>query len=206
MLAGIILSFANFYPLETSTGMQPLLNVYARGRSVTAWNKIATSSVITVVLFLLAQIPDYWYVIRNYGFPAVSGPMCSIAQFPGWSDQISLLGGILIYEGLRLMTSLSLTMIVLLVCLITRNQIVALCSCTGVLLLPLLLHLLELQFLDSVSFYLPMTGTGLIQGENPLPLSVLYYGAVLLIGCLCVWQIIRTTSRSEGSGKHRKRG
>lgn len=205
MLAGIILCFANFYPLEISTGMLPLLNVYARGRSVTAWNKIAASAVITVILFLIAQIPDYWYVIRNYGFPALHGPMCSIAQFSGWSDGISLLGGILIYEGLRLMTALVLTMIVLLICLWTRNQLAALCGSTGALLLPLLLHLLELEFLDSVSFYLPITGTGLIRGETPLPLGILYYGAVLLIGCLCVWQIIRITGRGEMPAGHRKR-
>jgi len=193
LLAGIILCFANFYPLETTSGMQPILNVYARGRSATAWTKIAIATVVTTVLFLVAQIPDYRYVIRNYGLPMLSAPICSLEAFAGWSSSFSILGTILIYEGLRLLTSLTAAMIVLLFCLLVRNQVIALCGCTGILLLPFLMHLLELKQLDKVSLYLPMTGSELFWGKEPLPLCVLYYGMAALIGCICVWQIIRIT-------------
>lgn len=197
LLAGLILCFSNFYPLETASGMQPLLNVYAKGRGATSRSKISISMILTALMFLVAQIPDYWYVIRNYGLPLLEAPLCSLEEFYAWGDSLSILGGMLIYEGLRLMTTMSLTAIILLICQQTRNQLMTMCISTGVLLLPLLLHLLGITFLDAVSFYRPMTGDSLLSSQNPFPLSVLYYGAVLALGIGSVWKIMHHTSRGQ---------
>lgn len=182
LMAGIILCFANFYPMETTSGMLPLLNVYKRGRGNTARCKLGITALLTVLMFVITQIPDYWYLLRNYGFPLLNAPLCSLEAFTGWSDGVSILGGILIFEGLRLMTALSVMAIVMAVCLWTKNQIVTMSASAGVILLPLLLHLLDITFLNQVSFYLPLNGAGLLAYQESAGKALLYYGIVLILG------------------------
>ena len=191
MLAAAILCFANFYPLESVSGMQPLMNVYRRGRGNTARCKITISLIVTVVLFVIAQIPDYWYVAKNYGFSALQAPLCSLEAFSGWNDSISILDGILLFEGLRLATAISMVSIVLLLSVWARNQVVTLSLSAGILLLPLLLHLLGVTVLDPVSFCYPLTGTNLLCVQQPLARSVLYYGAACLAGVVSIAILLR---------------
>ena len=133
-------------------------------------------------MFVITQIPDYWYLFRNYGFPLLNAPLCSLEAFTGWSDGVSILGGILIFEGLRLMTALSVMGIVMAVCLWTKNQIVTMAATAGVILLPLLLHLLDITFLNKVSFYLPLNGAELLANQESAGEALLYYGVVLALG------------------------
>ena len=130
----------------------------------------------------------------------LSAPLCSLDAFSGFADGVSILGGILIFEGLRLMTALSVMAIVVLVCLWTKNQIVTMSATAGVILLPLLLHLLDITFLNKVSFYLPLNGTGLLAYQEGAGKALLYYGIVLLLG---VFGIL-STFRYGGHGyRHR---
>ena len=197
LIAGILLGFANFYPMETTSGMLPLLNVYKQGRGNTARCKLTITAMLTVLMFLIAQIPDYWYLIRNYGFPMLNAPMCSLDAFTGWSDGISILGGILIFEGLRLMTALSVMGIVMAVSLWTKNQIVTMSASAGVILLPLLMHLLDITFLNKVSFYLPLNGTGLLAYQESPVKALLYYGIVLLLGAGSIFFTFRYVGHGD---------
>ena len=150
-------------------------------------------------MFLIAQIPDYWYIFKNYGLPTLNAPICSLTVFNYWSDQISILGGIFIYEGIKLLTVLCIAPFILLLSKWTKNQLMTLCISTAVLLLPLLLHLLDLTFLDAYSLYLPMTGTKLLTQRNPIPLCLLYYGIAVIIGAASVFQLSHrsTTDRQK---------
>lgn len=204
LIAGIILSFANLYPLETATGMESLLNVYNRGRKNTAWSKVGICLLLTVILYGIAQIPEYWYVAKNYGFPSVTAPLCSLRGFAAWSDKVSILGGIFIFEGLRLMSAMTVALIVLMVCQWTRNQLLAISTSVGVLLLPLLIHLMGVDFLDIFSFFRPLTGTSLMCAVNPLPLSLLYYGITAILGVMAILQILRSAGRGTASGGRRR--
>ena len=205
LVAGIILSFANIYPLEATTGMQPLLNVYIKGRNGTTRNKIAICMLLTTLLFAIAQIPDYWYLIKNYGFPVWNAPICSLPGFEGWSGSVSILGGIVSFEGLRLMAALTLGILVMMVCQWTRSQLTALCITTGIFLLPMLLHLLGVEYLDAFSLFRPLTGTGLLCSANPLPLSLLYYGLTAGLGCAGVGRILHRARLGCASRRTNKR-
>ena len=184
LMAAVVFCFCNFYPLETTTGMLPLLNTYGRGRGATASRKIALGMLYTVLLYAMAQIPNYRYVFANYGFPTLEAPLCSLEMFSGWKYSVSVLGGILIYEGLRLLTTLSLMMVILLISVWSRNQVVTLSASGGFLLLPLLLHVLDVQFLDRFSFYYPLTGTKLVSDAEPLRSCLTYYGGSYLWGMI----------------------
>lgn len=195
LLAVLILCLANFYPMETTSGMAPLLNVYACGRGDTARSKIAVSLLLTVVLYAVAQIPDYWYVLHNYGFHSLEAPICSLQDFAQWSDSVTLLGGILLFEGLRLLAVLSAAVAVLLFGLLSRNQAVTLFCGVGGLLLPVLLHLLGIPFLDRVSLVWPLTGTQLMCVQDLLGSNLLYYGVTTAVGLFCGAFLIRHTNR-----------
>ena len=118
---------------------------------------------------------------------------CSLEAFSSWGDSIPLWGGILIFEVLRLLATLVAAIAVVLIGLWAGNQIVTLCISTGVLLMPLLLHLLDITFLDSVTFVLPVTGTELLCRANRLDVAVLYYGILMLIGFGGILAILQYT-------------
>lgn len=186
VLAAGILCFSNFFPMETTSSMQPLLNIYQKGRRKTAATKLLICGGYATLLYLVAQIPDYWYVAKNYGFTVLSAPLCSLETFTIWGDALPVWVGIAVFEALRLMTFLTLCMVILLLSQWIRNQIIVLSVSTGVLLLPVLLHLLNITFLDSFSFYLPLTGTGLVTNQESIRKCLLYYSVTAVIGVTCV--------------------
>ena len=186
VLAAIILCFANLYPLETTSGMLPLLNVYAKGRRRTAATKLLLCALVTTVLFCMAQIPDYRYVVKNFGFPVLNAPICSLEYFGVWSDALPIWGGIAVFELLRLVSCLTATALVVLLSVWVSNQIITMSVSAGLLLLPMLLHLLDITFLDKVSLYLPLTGTELLCWQESFGKMLAYYGILFAAGSAAV--------------------
>jgi len=182
VVAGIILCFSNIFPIETSSGMLPILNVSKKGRTASAGCKLAICICITVIIFFIAQIPDYLYVLKNYGFPDLNAPLCSIEAFVGWNDTVSILEGIVLFETLRLVAAVCVAAIVLLFGIWTKNQLITLSVSTGLLLMPVLLNLLDIHFLDKISFLMPLVGSELLTHQYPLTVCVLYYKAVIILG------------------------
>ena len=191
VLAASILCFANLYPLETTSGMLPLLNVYSKGRRKTAATKLILCALFTAILFVIAQIPDYRYVAKNFDFPALSAPLCSLESFSAWSDGLPIWGGIAVFEALRLMGCLTVTMLVVLLSVWVSNQIITMSVSAGILLMPMLLHLLEINFLDKVSFYLPLTGTELLSWQEGPTKALVYYGITFALGVAATIMTLR---------------
>jgi hypothetical protein len=171
--------------------MLPLLNVYAKGRRKTAATKLILCAVFTALLFVIAQIPDYRYVAKNFDFTALSAPLCSLESFSAWSDGLPIWGGIAVFEALRLMGCLTVTMLVVLLSVWVSNQIITMSVSAGILLMPMLLHLLEINFLDKVSFYLPLTGTELLSWQGSFTKALLYYGITFAAGLAAVILTLR---------------
>lgn len=186
VLTAIILCFSNFFPMETSSGMLPMLNVYQKGRRKTAATKLLICGGYATLQYLIAQIPDYWYVASNFGFSVLSAPLCSLESFTVWGDVLPIWGGIAIFEALRLITVLSLSMVILLLSQWIGSQVITLSVSAGVLLLPVLLHLLDITFLDNISFHLPLTGTGLLANQESISKCLLYYSLTAALGIACV--------------------
>ena len=191
VLAASILCFAGLYPLETTSGMLPLLNIYAKGRRKTAATKLILCALVTALLFVIAQIPDYRYVAKNFDFPALSAPLCSLESFSGWSDRIPIWGGIAVFELLRFMSCLTLTMLIVLLSVWVSNQIITMSVSVGLMLLPMLLHLLDINFLDKVSVFLPLTGTELLTWQGSFTKALLYYGITFAAGLAAVILTLR---------------
>ena len=184
VVAACILCFSNFYPLEVTSGMIPILNVYQNGRRKTASVKICLCMLYTLLLFLIAQIPDYWYVSRNFGFSELSAPLCSVDAFTNWWDVVPIWGGIALFEGSRLMTCLALSLMILFLSMVVRNQVITLSISGGVILMPILLHMLDITLLDGISFYQPLTGTDLLCYQMSAEKYLLYYGLIATMGTI----------------------
>jgi hypothetical protein len=82
-------------------------------------------------------------------------------------------------------------MLVVLFSLWVSNQIITMSVSAGVLLMPMLLHLLEIKFLDKVSFYLPLTGTELLTWQDSFTKALLYYGITFAAGLAAVILTLR---------------
>ncbi len=191
VVAGIILCFSNIFPIETSSGMLPILNVSKKGQTASAGCKLAICICITVIIHFIAQIPDYWYVLKNYGFPDLNAPLCSIEAFVGWNDGVSILEGLVLFETLRLVAAICVAAIVLLLGIWTKNQLITLSISASVLLMPVLLNLLDIHFLDKVSFLLPLTGSHIISSSNPVFTMLTQYGLISLLTVLYASFVIR---------------
>ena len=195
VVAGIILCFSNIFPIETSSGMLPILNVSKKGRTASAGCKLAICICITVIIFFIAQIPDYRYVLKNYGFPDLNAPLCSIEAFAGWHDSVSILEGLVLFETLRLVAAICVTAIVLLLGVWTKNQLITLSISVSVLLMPVLLNLLNIHFLDKVSLLMSLTGSDIMTSNYPKITMLSHYGIVSLLTVLSVASIIRYAKR-----------
>ena len=195
VVAGVILCFSNIFPIETSSGMLPILSVSKKGRAASAGCKLAICICITVIIFFIAQIPDYRYVLKNYGFPDLNAPLCSIEAFVGWNDTVSILEGLILFETLRLVAAVCVTTVVLLLGIWTKNQLITLSVTTGVLLMPVLMNLLDIHFLDRISCLMPLTGSDIIASDNPIFAIITHYSVIILLAVLSVVFIIRYAKR-----------
>ncbi len=200
-VAAIILCFSNVFPIETGSGMLPILNVSKKGRTASAGCKLVICICITVFIFFVAQIPDYGYVQKNYGFRDLNAPLCSLAAFAGWSDTVSISEGIILFEVLRLMTAICVTATVLLLGIWTKNQLITLSASTATMLIPVLLNLLGIHYLDKISFLLPLVGTGLWTNQKPVILCALYYGTVGLLGMTSFALVIKHSAQRYSFAK-----
>ena len=128
--------------------------------------------------------------------------MCSLESFAAWGGKLPLWGGIAVFEALRLMSCLTVTVLVVLLSVWARNQLVTMAISAGVLLLPMLLHLLKIKFLDPVSFYRPLTGTELLCWQNSFGKAMMYYGITFALGIVAVFLTLQYTH--NGYRMHRK--
>ena len=66
----------------------------------------------------------------------------------------------------------------------------------------MLLFLLEIKFLDSVSFYRPLTGTELLCWQNSFGNAMMYYGITFALGTAAVFLTLQYAH--NGHQMHRK--
>lgn len=178
----MVLCFSGLFAMEYQTGLHNIISVYKKGRKVTALRKIAVSVIFTVLLFLVAYLPDFLYVMKYYSLPEMGAALCSLPQFGHWPGGWKIWHYFVLLYSLRLLTCLCILGLIQLLSCKMRSFAAALCVSAGLILSPFLLHLLGVQWLDWFSFLLPLSGNLLWVEHGQELWWLLYYGLALLVG------------------------
>lgn len=182
LLLFMILCFGGLFSMEYQTGLDSIVSVYKNGRRKTALSKIAVSTILLAGLFVTAYLPDFLYAAKYYSLPEMNAALCSLPQFGEWSGGWKIWHYFALLYGMRFLTCVSVMLCIQVLSCKMRSYTGALCIGIGVILSPILLHLLGVRWLDWLSFLLPMSGNLLWIDYGASLWWLLYYGLALLLG------------------------
>lgn len=191
LLLFMILCFGGLFSMEYQTGIHNIVSVCKKGRKKTALSKIVVSTILLAGLFITAYLPDFLYAFKYYSLPEMNAALCSMQKFSAWAGGWKLWHYFVLMYGLRFLTCLSIMLCIQLLSCKMRNYTGALCVSIGIILSPLLLHMLGVQWLDWFSFLLPLSGNLLWITHGQSLWWLLYYGLVLLLGVIVFAMLCR---------------
>lgn len=146
----LTLCLSGVFSMEYKTGMVKILASTQKGVKETVLYKLFISIIISIILFILAYIPDIVLIGRTYGF---DGLLSSLSNLPSFEcfKYFSILGYIILLFTTRLIVCLAVSCVILAFSLLIRNTsytaIAAICILDG----PPLLHLLGVHMFDHIS-------------------------------------------------------
>lgn len=185
LFAVIIGCFAGLFSMEHSGGMKNLINVYKKGRGITARRKIMVSELITVPLAFICYAPNIINTINFYKIGELGAPACSLPSFSSIPPNISLFGALFLSFAQKLIIAMFATAIVLCISELFKNTIASFFVSGVVLLIPTLLHLLGINLLDTVTinYYL---STKIMQNFTYSGITIAYLIVLILfLTCSC---------------------
>lgn len=144
----VICCLVYVYSVEYQTGANVLLKTSEKGREDTFLHKFAIGLIIVTIIYALTYAPYFYNVLNAYGTRGIDAPICSLEAFSNWDMSIK---GYLIFTSIGRYTALVCAM--LLIYFLSsklKSVISAFLASTAVLVLPILLSLLGIEFFDYV--------------------------------------------------------
>ncbi|MCD8095959.1 MAG: hypothetical protein LUE12_07525 [Ruminococcus sp.] len=145
-MAVLICSLTYVYSVEYQTGANVLLKTSKRGRKTTFFIKLLIGTLIIAVIFILTYAPYFYNVLSTYGTRQIDAPLCSLEAFENWSISIKQYL-ILISVGRFLALFLAMLIIYFLSSKL-KSFISTFVAATAILIAPILLSLLGIDFFD----------------------------------------------------------
>lgn len=138
MIVVLIATLSGTFATENESGVSILISTAGK-RKTTARYKYIHSCILTVIVSVIAYLPQYICVYKGYGLPEGSAPANSLAIFSSLPDAISL-NGVLIFTVLaQLAFSLLSCFIVLTLSKRLKNTITTVIVASTTMLLPMFL-------------------------------------------------------------------
>lgn len=178
--------------------MDGLISATKNGRGRVLASKIGLSLLLTMVVWMLCYVPQMILYVKAYGSPFSDAPVHSILILSGVRMPLSITGAIWFGYGMKLLSLIAASMIVLLFSEKSRSLLTVLLSSTAVLILPQAFPLLGMDWIDYVSLngglYLPrilrQIGTSLVSSMQPFYYAV-YVGTVIACITYIVFMLFR---------------
>lgn len=177
---------SGIFTVEFSDGMIRLLGGTVRGRMETADRKILLLMVLSMLLFLMAYLPDLIKVIQTCGLPklhASCGAIPSMASFP-----MKLWQYLVLLYLLRYLFYVCILLMIAALSIWLRDTGKTLAAGSLLFIFPQVLHLLGIPLADCVSFNVFLSGNLFLHYARG-PLSLL--AAVPVLPGICAWRSIR---------------
>ena len=177
---------SGIFTVEFSKDMIRLLGGTVRGRMETADRKLLLLAALSMLLFLMAYLPDLIKIIQTYGLPklhASCGAIPSLASFP-----IKLWQYLVLLYLLRYLFYFCILLMIAALSIWLRNTGKTLAVGSLLFIFPQVLRLLGITLADCVSFNAFLSGNLFLHYARG-PLSLL--AAVPVLPGICAWRSIR---------------
>lgn len=144
----VIFCLVYVYSIEYQTSANILLKTSAKGRTNTYFCKFVIGMIIVTLIYALTYAPYFYNVLSAYGTRGINAPACSLESLSGFNISIkSYL--ILICIGRYAALVLSMLIIFFLSCKL-KSVISTLIASSALLILPILLAMLGIEFFKYV--------------------------------------------------------
>ena len=177
---------SGIFTVEFSKDMIRLLGGTVRGRMETADRKLLLLAALSMLLFLMAYLPDLIKIIQTYGLPklhASCGAIPSMASFP-----MKLWQYLVLLYLLRYLFYFCILLMIAALSIWLRNTGKTLAVGSLLFIFPQVLRLLGITLADCVSFNAFLSGNLFLHYARG-PLSLL--AAVPVLPGICAWRSIR---------------
>lgn len=177
---------SGIFTVEFSKDMIQLLGGTVRGRMETADRKLLLLAALSMLLFLMAYLPDLIKIIQTYGLPklhASCGAIPSMASFP-----MKLWQYLVLLYLLRYLFYFCILLMIAALSIWLRNTGKTLAVGSLLFIFPQVLRLLGITLADCVSFNAFLSGNLFLHYARG-PLSLL--AAVPVLPGICAWRSIR---------------
>lgn len=143
-----LICLAGAYSSEYQTGANVLLKTTPRGRLTTFRSKFLIGIIIISAVFITVYAPRFYSVLNAYGTREINAPACSIEILSGCS--ISILQYLILLCVKRYLALLAAMLIIFFVSTRLKSRGLTLLAGIGILILPILITLLGVDFFKYV--------------------------------------------------------
>ena len=143
-LAMLICTLTYVYSVEYQTGAAVLLHTSPRGRKAVFLRKLAIGITVLTVIYALTYAPRFYNVLHAYGTRGLSAPACSMEHLAGWD--MSILSYLVLISVVRYFGLILSMLLIFFVSSRAKSFISSLLIETAVLILPIVLYLLGINF------------------------------------------------------------
>ena len=147
-MAMLICCLTYIYSVEYQTGASVLLNTSKRGRYDVFLYKLGIGSIIVTAVFLLTYAPYFYNVLSTYGTRGINAPAYSMEHLKQFD--MSIKWYLIIISASRFIALINAMLIIFFLSKKLKSLVATLLVSTVVLVLPLLLSLLGIEFFEWV--------------------------------------------------------
>ena len=145
-LAVEIACLAYVYSVEYQNGAASIVRTTFKGRRRLFLTKLLISVLIISVIYLLTYGSYFYSVLHTFGTRAIDAPACSLQCLSNVPSGISILQYLIIISIVRYIGMAAAMLLIFLISSRVKSYISALLVSTAVMILPLILYMLGLDF------------------------------------------------------------
>ena len=186
----LLLCLAQVFTYETQTGMVHIVTPTKHGRSKAFYSKLFLSLIIGVFIYLIVYAPEFISVLKAYGTRALDAPIYSMPHMSNMKIGMSILQYLWLISIIRFVAMLLAIIVIFVISVRLASLISVFMAVTGVLVLPLLFALLDINLFDYLLITPLLSGNILFKEYSFSFLQnnrIVWYVSILISVVLSAW-------------------
>lgn len=198
LYAVVLLIFSGIFSSEheaktSSGGFAQILRTTKRGRARTFGAKLTSSLIVALILAVIWNAIDAYFICRAYELPCISSPIHSLQLFQGLKTTVSIKQFIVLFYALRAAAVLWLVLLLCAFSEITKRALITIGAVAAVTSLPALISYFGIKSFDYVDYIGVMRATPMILLSAGGGSALMTFSIVAIIICtvaLCLAEIM----------------
>jgi len=195
----LIICLAQVFTYETQSGMVHIVTPTKHGRSKSFYSKLFLSLILGVFIYFIVYLPELISVLNAYGTRALDAPIYSLPHMSNLKVDLSIQDYLWLISTVRLVGMLLAITVIFVLSVKLSSLISVFMAATGVLILPLLLALFEINLFNYL-LITPLLSGNIMFKEYSFSLlqnnRILWYVFILISVILSLWLLYQHFKKS----------